>query len=68
VALQPGVNNITVKAFDGRSNQSSKVLAVTLADVVAPTVSISPLDRGFSTTSNTVRSRALRPTSAVSRR
>jgi len=52
VALQPGVNNITVNAFDAVGNQSSKVLAVTLADVVAPTVSISTPSP--STTSNTV--------------
>ena len=56
VALQPGVNNITVTAFDAASHQSSRVLAVTLADAVAPTVSIStPSPSGaYSTTNDAV--------------
>ena len=52
VALQPGVNNITVKAFDAAGNQTSRLLAVTLSDVVAPTVSIATPSP--STTNSTV--------------
>jgi hypothetical protein len=47
-----GVNNITVKAFDAAGNQSSRLLAVTLSDVVAPTVSIATPSP--STTNSTV--------------
>ena len=49
IALQPGVNNLTVRAFDAAGNQSSRALVVTLSDTVAPTVSITTPSGTYST-------------------